>query len=191
MRSSPSAPACASPMLLQSQLPVTHLFLIEGTMKISNVFLRRSAAAIIGMLTLHSASSYAARCEYIIQSEWGNGFVAAVRITNDTSTAINGWSVTWNYTDGSRRTGSWNANISGNNPYTATGMGWNDRINPGQTVEFGVQGSKGVANSPAQRPPVTGAVCNGSSSSRATSSSLVSSSVSSSSSLMPSSSSAT
>src|SRR5688572_11667207 len=106
-------------------------FLIEGIMKISTVFLRRSAATIIGMLALHSASSHAARCDYVIQSEWGNGFVAAVRITNDTSTAINGWSVSWNYTDGSRRTGSWNANISGGNPYTATGVGWNDRINPG------------------------------------------------------------
>ena len=149
-------------------------------MKISTVFLRRSAATIIGMLALHSASSHAARCDYVIQSEWGNGFVAAVRITNDTSTAINGWSVSWNYTDGSRRTGSWNANISGGNPYTATGVGWNDRINPGQTVEFGVQGNKGVINSPAQRPAVTGAVCNASMSS-SVSSSRISSSISSSS----------
>lgn len=129
-------------------------------MKISNGFLRRSAATILGMLALHSASSHAARCEYIIQNEWNNGFVAAVRITNDTNTAINGWSVSWNYTDGSSRTGGWNANISGNNPFTATGVGWNDRINPGQSVEFGVQGNKGVANTPAQRPTVTGAVCN-------------------------------
>lgn len=149
-------------------------------MKISKVLMRRSVATLFGMLALHSASSYAARCEYIIQSEWGNGFVAAVRITNDTQTAINGWSVTWNYTDGTRRTGSWNANISGNNPYTATGMGWNDRINPGQSIEFGVQGSKGVANAPAQRPPVTGSVCNGASSSASSISSSVRTSLSSS-----------
>ncbi|HEY8940411.1 MAG TPA: glycoside hydrolase family 6 protein [Cellvibrio sp.] len=129
------------------------------------------------MFALHSAASHAARCDYVIQSEWGNGFVAAIRITNDTGTAINGWSVNWRYTDGTTRTGSWNANISGNNPFTATGVGWNDRINPGQTVEFGVQGNKGVANSPAQRPVVSGAVCNS-----ATSSSVLSSVISSSSS---------
>ena len=160
-------------------------------MKISNIFLRRSAAAIIGMFALHSASSHAARCEYVIQNEWGNGFVAAVRITNDTSTAINGWSVNWRYTDGTTRTGGWNANISGNNPYTATGVGWNNNINPGQSIEFGVQGNKGVANSPAQRPQVTGAVCNGSASSEASSSvgSSASSSVESSSSAESSSSS--
>lgn len=129
-------------------------------MKISNTFLRRSVATIVGMLALHSAASYAARCDYVIQNEWSNGFVAAVRITNDTSTTINGWSVNWRYTDGTTRTGSWNANISGSNPFTATGVGWNDRINPGQTIEFGVQGNKGVANSPAQKPVITGAVCN-------------------------------
>lgn len=129
-------------------------------MKISTIINRQSAAITgLGLLVLQSSSSYAARCEYIIQSEWNTGFVAAVRITNDTNTAINGWSVNWNYTDGSRRTGGWNANFSGNNPYTATGVGWNDRINPGQSIEFGLQGNKGVANSPAQRPGLGGATC--------------------------------
>src|SRR5690606_2224911 len=80
-------------------------------------------------------------------------------ITNDSTTAINGWSVNWSYTDGFRRTGGWNANFSGNNPYTASGVGWNDRINPGQTVEFGIQGNKGAMNNPVQRPTVTGLVC--------------------------------
>ncbi|HEY8940321.1 MAG TPA: glycoside hydrolase family 6 protein [Cellvibrio sp.] len=154
-------------------------------MKISSFFLRRSAATIIGMLALHSVPSYAARCDYVIQSEWGNGFVAAVRITNDSDTEINGWSVSWNYTDGTTRTGGWNANISGSNPYTATGVGWNDRINPGQTIEFGVQGNKGAAGNPAQRPTVTGAVCNNSTSSENSSSvaSSIESSVASSSSV--------
>src|SRR6187431_1758214 len=145
-------------------------------MNISTTFLRRSAATIVGMLALHSAASHAARCEYVIQSEWGNGFVAAVRITNDTTTPINNWSVNWKYTDGTTRTGSWNANISGSNPFTATGVGWNNQIYPGQFVEFGVQGNKGVANQPAQRPTVTGAVCGGvtPSSSSISSSSVVS-----------------
>lgn len=131
-------------------------------MKLSTTFIRQGATfTALALLTLQSASSYAARCEYIIQSDWNNGFVAAVRITNDTSTPINGWSVSWGYSDGTRRTGGWNANVSGGNPYTATGVGWNDRIAPGQSIEFGVQGVKGNANSPAPRPSVTGAVCGG------------------------------
>lgn len=128
-------------------------------MKISNKLLRQSALLLCAGLTLQASSSFAARCEYLIQSDWSNGFVAAVRITNDTSTPINGWSVNWAYTDGSVRTSGWNANVTGGNPYTATGVGWNNQINPGQSVEFGVQGNKGVANAPAQRPAVTGAVC--------------------------------
>lgn len=128
-------------------------------MSISKKIFRQSAFVLGAGLTLHASGSFAARCEYVIQSDWNTGFVAAVRITNDTSTPINGWSVNWSYTDGSTRTGGWNANISGNNPYTATSVGWNNQINPGQTIEFGVQGNKGVANSPAARPVVTGNVC--------------------------------
>lgn len=139
-------------------------------MNLSNKLLRQSAILLGAGLTLHASHSLAARCEYVVQSDWNTGFVAAVRITNDTSTPINGWSVNWSYSDGSTRTGGWNANISGNNPYVATGVGWNDRINPGQTVEFGVQGNKGVANSPAARPLVTGSVCSSSVSSSSTSS---------------------
>lgn len=145
-------------------------------MKISTIINRHSAViAAVGLLALYSVPTYAARCEYLIQNEWSTGFVAAVRITNDTGTAINGWSVNWNYTDGSRRTGGWNASVAGNNPYTATSVGWNDRINPGQSIEFGVQGNKGVANSPAQRPSIGGVVC-ASSTSSASSKSLASSS---------------
>lgn len=139
-------------------------------MKISNKLLRQSAVLLGAGLTLQASSSFAARCDYIVQSDWNTGFVAAIRITNDTSTAINGWSVNWAYTDGSTRTSGWNANVTGSNPYTATGVGWNNQINPGQSVEFGVQGNKGAANAPAQRPTVTGTVCSNTPGSRSSSS---------------------
>ncbi|RYY76914.1 MAG: PKD domain-containing protein [Gammaproteobacteria bacterium] len=165
-------------------------------MKTSNKLWRKALLPISGLLLLQSASSYAARCEYVIQSEWNSGFVAAIRITNDTNTAINGWSVNWSYADGSSRTGGWNANFSGNNPYSASNVGWNGQINPGQTAEFGIQGNKGVQNAAAAKPAVTGAVCGGqvssassvrSSSSSFNSPSSIPSSSSSKSSLTPSS----
>ena len=149
-------------------------------MKNSNKLWRRALLSITaGLLISQSAITYAARCEYIIQNEWGSGFVAGVRITNDTNTAISGWSVNWSYADGTKKTGGWNANFSGNNPYAASGVGWNDRINPGQTIEFGVQGNKGVANSPAVKPVVSGAVCGSTQSSSSIKSSVLSSSSSS------------
>jgi hypothetical protein len=146
--------------------------IVEGIMKISKKLIRQSAFLLGTGLTLQASHSVAARCDYIVQSDWGTGFVAAIRITNDTGTPIDGWSVNWAYTDGSRRTGGWNANFSGSNPYTASALGWNSKINPGQTVEFGIQGNKGVAGGPVQRPVVTGSVCSaGTSSSRSISSS--------------------
>jgi len=135
-------------------------------MKIYNKLWRNAVVPITaGLMLLESASAYAARCEYIIQSEWNSGFVAAIRITNDTNIPINGWSVGWSYTDGSQRTGGWNANFSGSNPYAANNVGWNGTINPGQAAEFGVQGNKGVQNAPAAKPTITGAVCGGQASS--------------------------
>lgn len=98
-----------------------------------------------------------AQCSYQIQSQWGNGFTAVIRIKNTATTVIDGWNVNWQYSDGSKVTSLWNASLSGANPYNAKNLGWNARIQPGQTVEFGFQGSKpaGAASVPA----VTGTHC--------------------------------
>lgn len=99
------------------------------------------------------------KCQYLVSNEWNNGFTATVRITNTGSSPINGWTVNWSYSDGTRITNSWNANLSGNNPYTASNLNWNGSIPAGQSVEIGFQGNKG-SNAAAQIPVVSGAVCN-------------------------------
>lgn len=99
-----------------------------------------------------------ANCEYIINNEWNSGFIATIRITNNSTESINTWQVSWNYANGTDRTSGWNATVTGSNPYTATPLSWNSMINPGQSVEFGIQGTKptgGVADV----PTVTGDVC--------------------------------
>jgi hypothetical protein len=119
-----------------------------------------------------SAHADAALCEYVIQSEWNSGFVAVIRITNTSTTSLSNWQVNWAYTDGSVRTQGWNATVTGGNPYTASDVGWNKTINPGQRIEFGVQGTK--PSGPAQKPIVTGNVCDGTSSSGVSSSQIYS-----------------
>lgn len=127
-------------------------------MKISNG--KSFLAVLFGcVLMLGATASTAAICEYIVDNEWNNGFVATIRITNNGGSTINGWQVSWNYTDGSTRSHGWNADVTGSNPYTATPLGWNSSIAPGQSAEFGLVGSKGSTNSPAPTPVVTGAVC--------------------------------
>ncbi len=113
--------------------------------------------------SLLSSAASAAKCEYIVTNDWGSGFTASIRITNDQSTTLNSWQVSWNYSDGSRRTGGWNANVSGNNPYTALPLSWNSTIAPNGSVEFGVQGTNGGTK--ATIPTVTGSLCNSTSSS--------------------------
>jgi len=100
-----------------------------------------------------------AACQYQVTNQWNNGFTAAIKITNNTTTTINGWTVNWQYASDNRISNSWNANVSGSNPYSATQLSWNGSIQPNQTVEFGFQGTKGSAN--AEVPTVNGAPCGG------------------------------
>jgi cellulase/cellobiase CelA1 len=99
------------------------------------------------------------KCQYVVSNEWNTGFSAAVRITNNGSNPINGWTVKWSYSDGTVLTNSWNATVTGSAPYTATNLSWNATIPAGQSVEIGIQGNKGSSAS-AQLPVVTGTVCN-------------------------------
>ena len=105
------------------------------------------------------ASVGGGNCQYLVSNEWNNGFTATLRITNTSSSPINGWTVNWSYSDGSRITNSWNAVFSGNNPYSASNLNWNGTIQPGQSVEIGFQGNKG-SSATAQVPVVNGNVCN-------------------------------
>ena len=139
----------------------------------------------IGFVTLGAATAAlsqtaSAACTYNIDNEWNTGFVASITVKNDTGSAVNGWNVNWQYAT-NRITGSWSANLSGSNPYTASNMSWNGSLAAGQSVTFGFQGNKNGAS--AERPAVNGALCGG------TTSSVASSSVPASSSSRPSSSS--
>lgn len=80
------------------------------------------------------------KCEYVITTSWPGGHIADVRITNNRSTVINGWSVSWTYGDNSAVNSWWNAAVTGAPPtYTATATeSWNTNIWPGNTVSFGM-----------------------------------------------------
>ncbi len=107
-----------------------------------------------GSLALSSIAPIA-NCKYTINNSWGSGATASVEITNARSTPIEGWSVTLNY-GVSRISGSWNAALSGSNPYTASNLSWNAVIQPGQTVSFGLQVEN---NGHLEIPILTGTTC--------------------------------
>lgn len=134
------------------------------------------AALSVGIATAGYGNSAEAACSHVISNEWSSGYTAAIRITNDTNAAISGWNVSWQY-NSNRVTSSWNANLSGSNPYTASNVGWNGSIQPGQTVEFGFQVDKNGGS--AESPTVTGSVCGTGGNTSSAASSTVSSAASS------------
>lgn len=121
------------------------------------------SAALLGasILATHSTLAQSASCQYVVTNSWGSGATASIEITNNGSSAINGWTLGWAYTN-NRLSGSWNASVSGSNPYSATNLNWNGSIQPGQKVSFGLQVN---ANGGAiETPVVTGSICGSASS---------------------------
>ncbi len=135
-----------------------------------------------------SVQSQAATCKYTVVNQWTGGFQGSITITNNGTTVMNGWTVAWQYS-ANKITSSWNATLTGSNPYSATALSWNSTIQPGQSVSFGVQGD--TNGTLAEAPIVTGSVCGAATSSVASSVKSSSSSVASTSSSNPSSGTAT
>ncbi|MCA2214149.1 cellulose binding domain-containing protein [Jidongwangia harbinensis] len=72
---------------------------------------------------------------------WTGGFVATVRVTAGPS-AISGWNVGLTLPAGATVTNSWNANRSGTSgALQFSNVSHNGRLNAGQVVEFGFQGT--------------------------------------------------
>lgn len=98
-----------------------------------------------------------AGCTYTLTNNWGSGFTAEIKVTNNTGSTVNNWSVSWQES-GASITSAWNATLSGSNPYSATGLSWNSTLAPGASATFGLQG-----NGTAGAPTVSGSLCGGTS----------------------------
>lgn len=122
------------------------------------------------------SSEVGGSCTQVITSDWGTGYTAAIRFTNKGSSAVNGWTIGWQYSDGTKVKDSWNASVTGTNPYSATNLSWNGVVQPGQTVEFGFNADKGSAIASS---PVFSGACKGSNGSSSVASSVLSSAKSS------------
>jgi len=141
--------------------------------------LTRSLYAAGFSLAISALSTQAyAGCQYVIDSQWNNGFAAKIKITNTGSSPINGWNLSWQYSGDNRITSSYNATFGGTNPYSASNLVWNSTIAPNQSVEFGFQGTKGTAA--AEIPVINGAACSATAATSSAATSSVKSSVASS-----------
>ena len=74
-------------------------------------------------------------------NQWNGGFVATVRVTAGSS-PVNGWTVAVTLPAGAAITNAWNVNRSGNTGSVQfTNVNYNGSIPPGQSTEFGFQGT--------------------------------------------------
>jgi cellulase/cellobiase CelA1 len=103
--------------------------------------------------------------DYAVSNSWSNVFQANVTITNNSSTAVSGWTLEFTHAPGQTATGGWNADISqAGNDVTVSNPAsyWNGNIAAnGGTATFGLQGTfTGSVVIPADFV-LNGVACNG------------------------------
>lgn len=93
-------------------------------------------------------------------NSWNNGFTADVQITNTGSSALNGWTLTYNLPSGQQVTNAWNATVSqSGSTVTARNVNFNGSVPPGGTTSFGYQGTLSGAYSSPTSFSLNGATC--------------------------------
>lgn len=83
--------------------------------------------------------------EYILDNDWGSGFTACVLLTNNTEETLEDWTLEFDF---DREIASiWNGVIESHegNHYVIKNAGYNANIVAGETISFGFNGTKGVA----------------------------------------------
>ena len=79
---------------------------------------------------------------FVVTDDWGSGAVVTLTITNSGGTAVDGWAVDFDLPFDV--TSSWNVDLTDTGEgFTATDIGWNGTIAPGETVTIGFQAGEG------------------------------------------------
>jgi hypothetical protein len=103
----------------------------------------------------------ACRVTYGVQSQWATGFTTNITITNNGTSAINGWSLAFTLPAGQAITNFWNSTISpASGSMTARNLSYNATIGPsGGTQAFGFQASLSGAFSRPSAFTLNGTAC--------------------------------
>lgn len=85
-----------------------------------------------------------------ISDSWSCGYNAKIRVENKTNDVIDNWKLAFEY-DG-EISNIWNAEILSHegNVYTIKNVGWNQDIEPGQIIEFGISGQEDFVSEPTE-----------------------------------------
>ncbi|WP_406468301.1 glycoside hydrolase family 18 chitinase [Streptomyces hirsutus] len=79
---------------------------------------------------------------YAKTQDWGSGFEGKWTVKNTGTTALNSWTVEWDFPSGTSVTSAWDADVtSSGNHWTAKNKSWNGTLAPGASISFGFNGS--------------------------------------------------
>ncbi|MER6107185.1 glycoside hydrolase family 18 chitinase [Streptomyces hirsutus] len=83
-----------------------------------------------------------ATATYAKTQDWGSGFEGKWTVKNTGTTALNSWTVEWDFPSGTSVTSAWDADVtSSGNHWTAKNKSWNGTLAPGASISFGFNGS--------------------------------------------------
>ncbi len=98
-------------------------------------------AAMVGLATPAQAAA-SATATYTKVSDWGGGFEGKWTVKNTGTTALNSWTVEWDFPSGTSVGSAWDATVTGSgNHWTAKNLSWNGSLAPGASVTFGFNGT--------------------------------------------------
>lgn len=98
--------------------------------------------------------------DYAIHSDWGNGFVTTVALTNSGSGPWNGWTASWRFGGNQQITNLWNGTVGQDGQAVAVDNApWNGTVVPGVSVHFGFVAAYSDSNPVPAPISVNGVVC--------------------------------
>ncbi|WP_406318957.1 glycoside hydrolase family 9 protein [Streptosporangium sp. NBC_01639] len=94
-------------------------------------------------------------------NSWGNGMSVNVSLTNTGTSAVSGWTLKWAFGDpGQKITQFWSAEVvQSGTDVTARNLAWNGNLAPGQSTNFGFNGTHNGANPSPAAFTVNGSAC--------------------------------
>src|SRR6266567_2937219 len=120
----------------------------------ASVSLAAATTLIPTLLSSASAASLGCSVTYSTQSQWSDGFVANLVLSNTGASAINGWTLTFTFPGDQKVTNAWSATVtqSGEN-VTAVAESYNANIAAGATTNLGFQGTWTTSPTPTPTTP--------------------------------------
>jgi glucuronoarabinoxylan endo-1,4-beta-xylanase len=108
-----------------------------------------------------ASAATACRVDYVISSQWSNGFGANVTITN-LGDAVSSWRLTWSFSAGQTVTQAWNTSLSqSGSTVSASNAPYNGSLGTGASTQFGFNGSLTGSNPVPTSFALNGTTCTG------------------------------